>query len=269
MTEPLAIRASSWSDLCDCPSRWEAIHVYDMKLPASVPAHIGTSVHHGTAYYDLGRLARRELTIEDAVHAAVEAFQNPREEIDWRHDDVSKRDALGSTIKATQAYCTELAPKYHYTAVELRPEPLDINIEDQIITITGQMDRTRIVQDTNGGIGVNDVKTGRSRVDTHGQVNTNGDKFQMGVYELLTEHSLKQPVTRAGEILAINTSKNARTGVGRIYDAKSLMLGTNDQPGVIETVGKMVKHGLFPPNPRSRLCSERWCPRWHVCKAHD
>jgi hypothetical protein len=91
----------------------------------------------------------------------------------------------------------------------------------------------------------------------------------MELYEVLTEHSLGLDVTLPADIAAVSTSKIVRTGIGHVYNAKELMLGTDEEPGVIETVGTMVKHGLFPPNPRSMLCGEKYCPRWSTCKAHD
>jgi len=268
MSDPIEIRSSSWGDLADCALRWQAIHVYDFRTPATVPAHMGTAVHFGSAVYDTGRMDKNDVSIADAVEAAVDAFEHPEEDIRWRNDDYSKKDALTITIKATEAYCKELSPGNDYSAVELRPEPLDISVEGQTIRISGKMDRTRIVKEKQG-VGIRDIKTGRARVSAAGQVNTNGDKFQIGVYEVLTEHSLNQPVTAAGEIAAVNTTKHVRTGVGKVYAAKELMLGSETEPGMIETAAKMVKHGLFPPNPRSRLCSERWCPIYHLCKAHD
>ncbi len=270
MSDPVEIRASSFGDFFDCPSRWEAIHIDGMTMPASVPAHMGTSVHFGSAIYDVGMMERRDVLVDEAVEAAIDAFEHPEEEVNWTRDDYSKRDALAVTIKATQAYCLELSPGNEYEAVELRPEPLDIDVDGQIIRISGRMDRTRIVRDTeHAGVGVTDVKTGRARVSGAGVVNTSGDKFQLGVYEILTEHSMAKPVTQAAHIAAVNTTKNVRTGVGKVYNAKGLMLGDDHNPGMIETAGKMVKAGLFPPNPRSRLCSEKFCPVYHLCTAHD
>ncbi len=191
------------------------------------------------------------------------------EDVHWTADDYSKREARAITIKATQAYCETLAPQFDYTAVELRPTPLDIDVEGVIIRISGQMDRTRVRKGDGPGVGISDLKTGKRIVNSRGQADTRGKKFQIGIYELLAEHSLGQDVNLPGMIAGVTTTQKPRTGVGEISGAKDLMLGTEEEPGVIETVGAMVKQGLFPPNPTSNLCSEKYCPYWSKCKAHD
>ena len=267
----IEIRSSSWGDLLDCAARWSAIHIEKIYRPSSVPAMMGTAIHYGTAIYDSAKVEQRTPSIEEAVEAAHQKVRQPDEEIKWMADDYSRRQAEEITIKATELYCREVSPLYEYSAVELRPVPLDIDVDGQIIRITGQMDRTRIIKDPlyENGEGITDVKTGKRIVDSQGKVSTKGFKFQLGVYEILTEHSYGRKVTLPAQIAAVSTAKQPKAGTAAVYDAKALMLGTPEEPGIIETAGRMVKAGLFPPNPYSRLCSEKFCPIYHRCKAHD
>jgi hypothetical protein len=44
-----------------------------------------------------------------------------------------------------------------------------------------------------------------------------------------------------------------------------MMLGTEDQPGLIEFAARMFKSGDFYPNSKSLLCSSKYCPRHSTC----
>ena len=83
MTAPTRLRASSVADLLDCPLRWSKRNLEGMKLPSTPPALIGTAVHASTAVYDQSELHGDGLTIDDAAGAAVDAINNPREEMNW------------------------------------------------------------------------------------------------------------------------------------------------------------------------------------------
>ena len=73
--ESVAIRASSLSELFDCPARWAAKHLDGLRMPSSGAAQLGTAVHAGTALYDTSRLpGGSPITIDDAAGAVVESF---------------------------------------------------------------------------------------------------------------------------------------------------------------------------------------------------
>lgn len=248
---------------------WHALNVDKIYRPSSVPAIMGTAIHHGTAVYDAAKVEQRTPNIDEAVNAAQDKLVHPDDDVIWTDDDYSRRQAEEITIKATEKYCNEISPLYQYSAIELRPLPLDIEVEGEIIRISGQMDRTRIIKGKENETGVADLKTGKTIISASGKVNAKGYKFQLGVYEILTEHSYGKKVTLPAHIPAVSTSRKPRTGIAEIHGAKDLMLGTDENPGMIETAAKMVKHGLFPPNPNSRLCSKKFCPVYERCPAHD
>jgi hypothetical protein len=44
-----------------------------------------------------------------------------------------------------------------------------------------------------------------------------------------------------------------------------MMTGTEEFKGLIEIGAQMFRTGLFPPNPQSQICGEKYCPRWKSC----
>jgi hypothetical protein len=75
--------------------------------------------------------------------------------------------------------------------------------------------------------------------------------------------------TVGGQVLALSTAGKPQALASRVFDAKRVMLGTETQPGLIQFAADMFRSGLFPPNPSSVLCSERYCARWAVCIHHE
>jgi len=44
------------------------------------------------------------------------------------------------------------------------------------------------------------------------------------------------------------------------------LVGTEQSPGLLEHAAKIVHAGAFYGNPKSVLCSAKYCPRHPVCK---
>jgi hypothetical protein len=138
---------------------------------------------------------------------------------------------------------------------------------DQMVELTGTLDRSRIIAST-GRPRIADVKTGRVAV-SEGVAKTKGHAAQVGTYELLFEHTTGQQVDDVAEIIGMKTSGKPEIATGQIQGAKQMMVGTDEFPGLIEIGASMFRTGLFPPNPQSQLCSERYCPRWSKCPYHQ
>ena len=91
----------------------------------------------------------------------------------------------------------------------------------------------------------------------------------MGVYELLAERASGIAITEPAQIIGLNTGKTAvaqRVGSGVIAGARDVLIGDGDSPGVLEIASKIIHSGVFPGNPRSMMCGERYCPRFKTCK---
>lgn len=253
------VRASSLSELFDCPARWEAKHLLKMPRKTNVAAFLGTSVHAGTAKYDQSVIDGSKLTPQEAAGAIVDILQNPEEDIDWGDD--TPKSLEKKAIPIHLRYCSNIAPKMNYVAVELTCEPLILT--DLGIELTGSTDR--IYEDSNGNYGIADIKTGKIAVSSSGVVSTSKHAAQIGVYELLAEHSIKKNIDAPAQIIGLNTS-NDKAAMGKLEGARDLLLGDEYSQGLLERASGLIHSGNFYGNPSSMLCGEKYCPRYSVCK---
>jgi hypothetical protein len=263
----IPIRASSMSTLFDCPHRWEAVHILGMKSKAGAPAHLGTSIHAGTAEFDGARVRGQEASVDAAAEAFVQTFKQD-EDVDWRSSDIGQREAERIGLLLTAKYCNDISPKFEYVSVELETKPFDVLVDGVIIRLTGTLDRAR-ANIGKSGVGISDVKTGRMAVDQDtGQARVKGHAPQVGIYELLYEHSLDVKVTEPANIIGLQTTSSPKVsaGIGVISNARQQLIGDQDSPGLLEYAAMYIKQGKFPPNPKSQLCSEKYCVRHATCK---
>lgn len=259
----VSIRASSLAELFDCPARWAAKHIDGKRLPRSAAAQLGTAVHASTAVYDASRLdGGSPVTADDAAGALVDAIHRPEEDVEWEDTKPQEAERIGLALHAR--YCADIAPRQKYLGVEVACERLEI--PDLGIALTGTTDRVRETAD--GQIGIADLKTGGRAVGADGTVTTNGHGPQMGVYELLAEQVMGRPVTAPAQIVGLNTGKTAaaqRVGTGEIEGARAALVGTEDQPGMLEHASRIIHSGLFFGNSKSVLCSSKFCPAHPTC----
>lgn len=267
-TPSLIVRASSWAGLFDCAYRWEGIHLLKMRNVVGLRAALGTAIHAGTAAFDTSRITGAGVTVDDAAGVMVDKLRDPDNEYDPARDDLSVSDAERIGIALTAKYCTEWSPKFNFISVEMETKPLDIDCGGGvIIRLTGTMDRARIRKGAHGA-GISDLKSGSAAVQKGAAV-TKGHGAQVGTYELLYEHTTGQKITDAAEIIGLKTKGTPEIATGTIANAKRVMVGTDDHPGLIEFAAEMFRSGRFYPNPKSLLCSDKYCPRHATCPFHD
>lgn len=264
---PVTIRASSFGSLFDCPSRWVAIHLMKKHTPSSPKSLLGQAIHKSTAVFDQATLNGSPVTIADAEGAAVDAIYKPEQDISW--DDAQfptpqKVEAVARSLHTK--YCTEVAPKQDYVAVEVSVDAL--HLTDLGIVLTGTTDR--VYRDANGDHGIKDLKTGKTAVGTDGRAKTQGHGAQMGVYELVAEFGSKLPIRAPATIIGLQTNLTAdkqRIGEGQIVGARDVLVGEPGAPGLLEIASSIV-HDRIPAwgNPKSVMCHERYCPNHPTCK---
>jgi len=257
------IRASSLAELFDCPARWEAKHIKGLRLPRSAAAQLGTAVHAGTAVFDSSRLpGGSPVSADDAASALVDAIQHPAEDVDW--EDTVPSEAERIALALHTKYCADVAPKQDYLGVEVRCEKLEL--PELGIALTGTTDRVR---KTPAGLGISDLKTGGKAVGVDGKAVTQGHGIQLGVYELLAEHAMDLQITAPAQIVGMQTGKthiSQRVGTGEVPDARAALLGSEEAPGLLEHASQLIHSGAFYGNPKSFLCSARYCPAHSTCR---
>lgn len=264
------VRASSWGSLFDCAYAWEGAHLLGIKKPSGLRAHLGTSIHASTAAFDASRLPGSEtgpLSLDDAADVFFHTLHNPDRDVDYSQDDITIREAERIGLRLHASYCALIAPRYEYIGVEAKLQPLPIDCgQGIIIQLTGSMDRSRVA-DTPGGPLITDIKTG-SAVIKDGKASVKGRAPQLGTYQLMYEQS-EGVQTQGAQIVALQTNSKAETAVSDTFDAKRVMVGTDETPGLIQIAAQMFRTGLFPPNPSSVICSPRYCARWARCPYHE
>lgn len=259
----IKIRASSLGELFDCPARWAAKYIYQMKMPTNSKALLGTAVHASTAVYDKSRLDNAGITIDESKAAAVDAIYNPNEDVIW--DDADAKELEGIALSLHSKYCTFISPKFNYKAVEVQCNSLIIS--DLGLELTGTTDRIYI--NDWGQYGIGDVKTGKSAVGADGSVATKGHTYQMGVYELLAEHGSGLQIDAPAQIMGLNTAKTdkaQRIGVGSISGAREVLLGDDISTGVLQEASRLIHSGIYIGNPKSMMCHKNYCPNYQTCK---
>lgn len=268
MAEPYKVRASSWASLFDCAHKWEGQNLLGLKTPPGPRTALGSAIHASTAAFDTSRLNNEGLRPDDTADLLVSSLLESKCEVDWSSDDLSYKDAEKIGLTLHTMYCTDISPQYEFVSVEMETKPLSIDCGDDIvIQLTGTLDRCRAWRSIDG-VGISDLKTGVQAVQK-GVAKTKGHSPQIGTYELLYQHSTNVCPTAPGEIIGLKTSGKLEIASGQINNARQMMIGQPGQPGLIEFAKEFFRSGLFPPNPSSHLCSERYCARWNLCPYHD
>lgn len=272
MEQPIiVVRASAWPTLFDCAHRFYWQNIYGLRSPSAGPACLGTAIHGGTAAYDQAHLEGKPISIVDAVDASRELIAHPEDEVVWDEKlSMSEADKLAAAL--TTKYCADIAPKQCYEAVELQCAALDIATRHGVVRVTGKTDRVRVLVD--GRKGIADIKSGATATtkneDGTRRANTKGHHMQLGIYTLMAEQETLEAMEAPAQIIGLQTTKETPCATGEVQDVKTALLGTDEFPGLIEIAASMAKSGAFPPNPKSMLCSNKYCPAYaHHCKFHD
>ena len=257
----ITIRASSLSELLDCPARWEAKQLLGMRSPTSDAARLGQAVHASTAAFDASNLTGTGITADEAAAAAVDLIHHSDEEVLW--DEWTPQTAERTALALHDRYCADIAPRQDYVAVEAQCEALVVS--DLGIALTGTTDRVRR---TEAGYGIVDLKTGKSAVRADGAVEVGKHALQLGVYELMAAFATQLPMLAPPQIVGLQTGKTdkaQRVAVAEAPSAREVLVGSEEQPGVLSYASRIVHSGLFFGNPRSALCSQKYCPRFPTC----
>lgn len=279
MTDPFAtvikVRASSMGDLFDCAARWKAIHIDEMRSPSTPASYLGTAIHAATAKFDQARVDRSPITPDDAAGVLVDMLQNPTEEVDWTDKTTLPQRGEAIGIELVTKYALDIAPRFTYDLVEATCQPMQADVGDGVVVeLTGHVDRRYTADrehpeiEAAGAKGTLDVKSGKRAVKSDGTVEVAKHGYQLATYEaldLMLERTTREPITAPAVVAGLNTS-NGLVGVGRIKEPSRVLLGTANEPGLLDFMAQMFKHDFFPGNPRSTLCTKRYCPVFDTCR---
>jgi hypothetical protein len=271
------IRASSIKDWLDCAMRAEAKYLIGIRMPSSGISHLGTAIHAGTAAYDQSVIDGKVISHDDACGTFVDTLNlenNPEEPMDegvvW-DEDTPKAEAEKVGVLGIVNYITAIGSKRRYHAVEAKLHEFKVQFDDVkvILNLTGKTDRIRALGHDGAGRGITDIKSGKTRCTKDGRVQSNAEKAQLAVYELIAEKATGEPITAPAEVAGISTAKHATAGTVEVHGTRQALVGTPDTPGVLDFLARTLRAGHFPPNPSSYLCSGKFCPIHSRCPYRD
>lgn len=257
-----SLRASSVPTLLDCPARWKAVHVERLFSPTCAEAKFGTALHAGVAKYDAARLYVGSGSKEESVDAFNDSLKVPEEGFAWVPAEYEKAQKHG--IELLGKYIDQIAPGKRYAAIEQKCPDLDVLVEGVILRLTGTVDRIQVGE--NGGFGVCDFKSGEQAVKADGTVPTGKHAGQLAVYELLGSAVTGCHMQLPAEIIGLQTNGKTRIGIGKIENAAANFLGTDENPGNLVHIARLLRGGVFFGNPTSLMCSPKFCPAHGKCQ---
>jgi len=243
------IRASSWPDFFDCPKRWASKNLDGKRSYSSPEALLGTAVHAGTAVYDRERATGHPISASEAALAVVDSIEQGKGDVAWSAGD-SILAIRAEAISTHNRYCAEVDSQEPWDTVEYQLPPVTLQFDGIRVKLTGALDRRRI---RHGRARVGDVKTGRG-------FKAGSYVSQIGTYCVLSTNENGLPAD--GQL--DHATQSALT-VHQVPTAAAAMLGTSEQPGLIETAATMIKTGLLYGNPKSMLCTRKFCPAFSNC----
>ena len=259
--DALTIRASSLPELLDCAARWEARHLLGMHMASGPEALVGTAVHAGAAAYDLAVIAQARIKPSEAADVARERVLNPTDEVDWSGGGYDRGTAVTAAGIMTALYIDQVGQHSTFVEVEVKAQPLTIEVGGVAVTFTGNIDR--IIEDPALGRWPADLKTGK-KFRAAGQ-----HRAQLAVYDVLDLVARATPglgVTAGPEVIAIQLEPPAVERTFLRNDSLRYLVGAEGDPGVLHHIAAVAKAEVFVGNAKSTLCSGKYCPRFPTCK---
>lgn len=276
------MRASSLKELFDCPSRWQANNTNSgiPAIPTSLKGHAGSCVHKATEIYDkkyLGRLAPQTPNAE-FLKRTLDCFNLAFDQPEYNVRETTPKD-IGDVRKVglmlVEKYITEVAPTMMYSHIEVKCKPWEVDVGGVILSLTGTIDRIYMeAQGLNIGNaaspiykhGIADIKTGVQAVNAQNVVEVESHKPQLGLYEILGEKTIKAPIDADAKIIGMQTNTKARVAIGSTSSARDIVLGTQEDVGMLANAGLLLEHSIFYGNPSSMMCSPDYCRRYKTCR---
>lgn len=257
------VRASSLAGLFDDSLRWRAEQIDGIRGKTYGRSHLGSAVHFGTADFDRQRiLPDGKPDAAAAVGKFVEYFENDAG-VHWL--DIEKPAARKIGQRLVSDYCTDISEQFEYVAVETPCQPLEITMDSGLVLqLTGTLDRIYTV---GGEYGVMDFKSGYGIINEAGDVDVDAHGPQLAEYELLETMATREtsfPITLDAVVMGFST-RSGKIQWQPVKNPRSLLFGDGDNMGYLQAAAKIIEHGLWVGNPRSMLCTERYCSIYNNC----
>lgn len=241
----------------DCPRKAEYRYVEGIPSPKSTALVKGSATDEAWNTALAAKIAGDELAADDIAEQTETVFRRVVKDegglssIDWGAEDHKKaaREALDSAMALSRVWANQLYPEIHPTAVQVELTR-ELASGRQFI---GFLDYEGVIEGTPG---VGDNKTGSKRM-AKGDA---GKALQPSAYAWLKDEPISFVFSRAIDTGSNRYSEFVWTGRSKEDNAWYGVL--------VDQVERAFVAGIFPPNPRSNLCSPKWCSYFERCLPH-
>ncbi len=250
------IRPSSVHSFWDCPYRWAQIHLLGVRSFGSFHTLRGTGVHAGAEeiWEESQKAGVKKFSLSAAKDRAAETVEKRCEEEEIRFEEFESVDAAkDDAVKGVEVYAKEIVPKVeipvkveHYFEAEI----------DDDITIGGTTDAI------NPDGKIRDIKTSTRKVQPSKYLE------QLSIYKRLAEvNDIKTQDTAIIENVVFLKNEVGAHVIEVPIDVEGTKRKIDDIVRRIKVwkEGKIDTDLLFPPNPNSFMCSDKYCPIYHEC----
>lgn len=264
LPNPIRLRASALGELFDDSLRWRARAIDGVQGRTFGRSHLGSAVHFGTADFDRQRVVVGNPDPDPAESVAqFKQYFDGDAGVHWL--DIAKSDAYKIGLRLVSDYCTEVSHQYEWHVVEATCEPLLLTMDNGItFEITGTTDR---VYKMGSRYGISDFKSGYGIIGQDGEVDVDVHGPQLATYELLESIATRATgldISLPAMVMGFST-RTAEIKPRFVEHPRTLLFGDDTHMGYLEAASRIIEQGLFIGNPRSMLCSERYCGIYDTC----
>ena len=258
-----------------CAYRW-VMYKQHGPMPPGIAAHVGSGIHAGAEHnYKQKRESHADLAVTEIEEVAVGTYHQKLKDEGVTLSSEEKKQKKTLLAQGEKKVRT-LAETY---TAELAPAIQPDLVEHEFVVPIPQIDIA-----LKGKIDLRDDKCWLLDLKTAGQKKSQGDvdnSDQLPCYAFAHECLFGVEPTGLGIDVLVCTDKTMKCyrqdrlvatwrelhdGENEEDRRKRVMRHYDAFLNRIKLILKMLKTGLFPPNPQSFLCSERYCGYWAVCE---
>lgn len=253
----MRIRPSTVKDFLDCPFKWAKRHLEGVQSLTNHKAAIGTGVHASAEQFWEEVIAAQDpdkYNISAMIDRGVAALDEEIERgVDFGDEGDNRDTAIKLISNGAIAFADDIGC---FTPFPDEVEAYyEVEIDHWLVTSLGG------TIDYRAGGTVGDIKTSSRKPTPSSYV------IQQSIYTYLVEAN-GIPVT-SNIIQGITLGKTKTEGntmalTPNVPQAKFAVNSILDRLDVVQ-LDTVPLHVLFPGNPNTYLCSDKWCPNYKTC----
>jgi len=263
----MTLRPSSIGSYINCQWQWYNVFILGKHTIPSARATLGTAVHKSAevVWEDAIKTGKKDLNISQATDAAIEEYHECLKKDEPQFDVGDTKESLEKlVIEGTKSWIEDIAPSVDIpVAVEKR---YTIEINNPIFErISGSLDYV-------GEKSIHDIKT------TKRKPTLSNYSLQQGTYALLREGNgetvdevkiqavvFNKKDTKALILDMVEDNTNPFIGLDAIKNQSRFIVNNILEKTKVYSKDIVKPELLFTGNPKSNLCSNKYCSLYNEC----